>query len=130
MKAETGCMCPGDEPPGPYSTNTPFMLLPGTFGSTWSNTTVTLDLVESLAEAGARASVASMTLQRTRVSICFSLEFTIVRAARTPIVIHRFDRLAGTVPGLLRRHRTAEPGFERHGPDMRVGGAGREGLVV
>ena len=38
MKAEGAWMWAGEEPPGPYSTSTPFMLLPGTFGSAWSNT--------------------------------------------------------------------------------------------
>src|ERR1700730_6731350 len=32
MKAECGCVWAGEEPPGSYSTSTPLMLLPGTFG--------------------------------------------------------------------------------------------------
>ena len=36
MNAESGWVCAGDEPPGWYSTSTPFMLLPGTFGRAWS----------------------------------------------------------------------------------------------
>src|SRR6266404_7140704 len=40
MKADVGCVWPTDATPGPYSTSTPFILLPGTFGRAWSKTTV------------------------------------------------------------------------------------------
>src|ERR1700710_1092602 len=42
MKALSGCVCAGEDPPGPYSTSTALMLLPGTFGRTWSKTIPTL----------------------------------------------------------------------------------------
>jgi hypothetical protein len=72
MKAESGWVWAGDEPPGWYSTSTPFMLLPGTFGSAWSKTTVTFDLSEgaSWAEAPASAMLARATVQRILVSMC------------------------------------------------------------
>src|SRR5215467_14335601 len=41
MKADFGCVWAGDEPPGAYSTSTPLMLLPGTFGKACSYTSVT-----------------------------------------------------------------------------------------
>src|SRR5215831_9580829 len=42
MKADLGCVWPGEKPPGPYSTSTPLMLLPGTLGSSCWKTRVTL----------------------------------------------------------------------------------------
>src|SRR6185295_5971055 len=42
MKAELGCLCASEKPPGPYSTSTPLTLLPGTFGSSCWKTTLTL----------------------------------------------------------------------------------------
>src|SRR5262249_14137133 len=47
MKADLGCVCAGDEPPGPYSTSTPLMLLPGTFGRACSYTRVTFTLLSA-----------------------------------------------------------------------------------
>src|SRR5882757_4784331 len=41
MKADGGCAWASEKPPGAYSTRTPFMLLLGTFGNTWSKTSVT-----------------------------------------------------------------------------------------
>src|SRR4029450_7303195 len=41
MNADEGCRWEGDPPPGPYSTSTARRLLPGTFGSSWSPTSVT-----------------------------------------------------------------------------------------
>src|SRR5439155_16605830 len=41
MKADLGCVWPTDATPGPYSTSTPFILLPGTLGRAWSKTSVT-----------------------------------------------------------------------------------------
>src|SRR5258708_2144939 len=73
MKAEAGCVCAGDEPPGSHSTSTPFMLLPGTLGSAWSKTTVTLDLAGSRAEAGVKASVARRIPPTSRVNISILL---------------------------------------------------------
>src|SRR4029453_4627723 len=40
MKADLGCVWPTDATPGPYSTSTPFILFPGTFGRALSKTTV------------------------------------------------------------------------------------------
>jgi hypothetical protein len=68
MKADAGCLCAGDEAPGPYSTSTPFILLPGTFGSAWSKTTVTF-LAASSAEAGVKASVARRIPLTSRMNI-------------------------------------------------------------
>src|SRR5262245_62149638 len=114
MNAEFGCVCAADEPPGPYSTRTPFMLLPGTFGSGWSKTTVTF-LVGSPAMAGARAGVTASVARRipltSRVNIACSW---------VGVGFLRLSRLA---------LRPGEPRFERRGADLRVG-ARREGLVV
>src|SRR5437764_13282855 len=44
MKADLGWVWPGEWPAGPDSTSTPFMLLPGTFGSSCWYTRVTLAL--------------------------------------------------------------------------------------
>src|SRR2546423_3263657 len=41
MKADLGCVWADDATSGPYSTSTPFILLPGTFGRAWSKTSVT-----------------------------------------------------------------------------------------
>src|SRR5262245_54817681 len=70
MKAEWGCVCAGDEPPGGYSTSTPLMLLPGTFGSAWSKTCVTLDSLtdESPAAALRKDRAAKPTPQRARAT--------------------------------------------------------------
>ena len=43
MKAEAGWRCEGEEAPGPYSTSTARMLLPGTLGSSRSKIFVTFD---------------------------------------------------------------------------------------
>ncbi|CVI25099.1 hypothetical protein AGR4A_pAt10478 [Agrobacterium tumefaciens str. B6] len=53
MKAESGWVCAGEEPPGAYSTSTPFKLFPGTFGSGWSYTTFTSSPMASWAETDA-----------------------------------------------------------------------------
>src|SRR5688572_21693760 len=71
MKAEAGCVCAGEDAPGPYSTSTPFMLLPGTLGSARSKTTVTF-LAGPSAQAGVRASVARRMPLASRVSISYS----------------------------------------------------------
>src|SRR3546814_11071056 len=71
MKAELGWVWAADEPPGSYSTSTPLMLLPGTLGSTWSYTSVTLDLSSeaSLADAAVKETAASAAAQRNRLSM-------------------------------------------------------------
>src|SRR5919107_1918862 len=43
MKAEEGWRCEGDAAPGPYSTSTARMLLPGTLGNSRSKTIDTFD---------------------------------------------------------------------------------------
>src|SRR5215471_3819112 len=53
MKADAGCVWPSECPPGPYSTSTALMLLPGTFGSSCSYTSVTRALSTSERAAAA-----------------------------------------------------------------------------
>src|SRR5688572_17084931 len=69
MKADAGCVCAGDAPPGSYSTSTPFMLLPGTFGRARSNTTVTFAAFGSAAEAVLIASAARTAADTSRVNM-------------------------------------------------------------
>ena len=75
-----GWVCAGFEPPGWYSTSTPFILLPGTFGRARSKTNVTLDLSvlistvgKSSAEAALTERAAKATPQRNLVNICVLL---------------------------------------------------------
>src|SRR5918999_4532088 len=80
MKADFGWVCAGFVPPGWYSTSTPFILLPGTFGRARSKTNVTLDLSvvistvdKSSAEAALTERAAKATPQRNLVNICVLL---------------------------------------------------------
>src|SRR5690606_18326790 len=85
MKAESGWVWAGDEPPGWYSTRTPFMLLPGTLGSAWSKTTVTVAPAGSCAWAvGGGARVARTTAQKARVNISFSSVDVFALVTATP----------------------------------------------
>src|SRR4029077_2113345 len=79
MQAEAGWVCAGFEPPGWYSTSTPFILLPGTFGRVRSKTNVTLAVSvfirtvgKSLAEAPLTKRAARATPQRNLVNIVFA----------------------------------------------------------
>src|SRR5918992_4276975 len=76
MNAESGWVCAGFEPPGWYSTSTPFMLLPGTFGRARSNTSVTLAFSVVIrtvgtfsADAALMESAAKATPQRNLVNM-------------------------------------------------------------
>src|SRR5882757_2262875 len=75
MKAEGGWRCAGEESPGEYSTSTPLMLLPGTFGSAWSYTSITFDLLSeaSWADAVNAETATSAAAQRNRVIMVASL---------------------------------------------------------
>src|ERR1700704_4684149 len=70
----------GIRAPGWYSTSTPFILLPGTFGRARSKTSVTLDFSvlistvdTSSAETALTERAAKATPQRNRVNICVLL---------------------------------------------------------
>src|SRR5262245_31858721 len=76
MNAELGWVCAGFEPPGWYSTSTPFMLLPGTFGRARSNTSVTLafsvvirTVGKLMADAAPMESATKATPQRNLVNM-------------------------------------------------------------
>src|SRR5262245_53246031 len=75
MKAEGGWRCAGEEPPGAYSTSTPLTLLPGTFGSAWSYTSVTFDLssAASWADATNAEAASSAAAKRNRVIMVVSI---------------------------------------------------------
>ncbi|MOA61071.1 hypothetical protein D3C78_1861190 [compost metagenome] len=66
MKAVFGWVWAGDAAPGPYSTTTPFMLLPGMLGMGRSNTTVTLPAGGSAAEAALIESAAKTAANKIR----------------------------------------------------------------
>src|SRR5262245_957547 len=51
MKAEEGWRCEGDAAPGPYSTNTARMLLPGTLGNSRSKIFETFDAGTAVSSA-------------------------------------------------------------------------------
>src|SRR5678815_1245788 len=67
MKADLGCMWPTDAPPGPYSTSTPLMLLPGTFGRAWSKTTVAFGPLSASAAIAERRPTVANTAQTISV---------------------------------------------------------------
>src|SRR3954453_17937201 len=94
MNAERGCMWAGEEPPGPYSTSTPFMLLPGTLGSAWSNTTVTLAVGAAVSAAWAVRNDVAETAAAIR-----NLRMGVSSKSREPCCERRFPepRLAERV---------------------------------
>src|SRR5205085_10079765 len=63
MKADVGCVWAEDVPPGPYSTSTPLMLLPGTFGRACSYTSVTFAFLSAaIAEPTPRVAMSAQTI--------------------------------------------------------------------
>src|SRR5690349_2815937 len=74
MKAVFGWVWAGDAAPGPYSTTTPLMLLPGMLGMGRSNTTVTLPGGGSAAEAALIESTAKTAAISNRVTMGFLLD--------------------------------------------------------
>src|SRR5260370_24036618 len=92
MKADLGWVWADDVPPGAYSTSTPFMLLPGTLGRTWSKTIVTLALLVSCAMAGLKASIAAIAPHRIRrciscLLVCSSVPSAVRGHAIEPILV-------------------------------------------
>ncbi|MNC47565.1 hypothetical protein D3C75_966300 [compost metagenome] len=73
MKADFGWVWDGDAAPGAYSTSTPRMLLPGTFGNGRSNTTVTLPGTGSAADAELSVSAQQAAVRRNLVNIAVLL---------------------------------------------------------
>src|SRR5262249_51327837 len=61
MKADFGWVCAGFEPPGWYSTSTPFILLPGTFGRARSKTNVTVDFSVVISTVDTSSADAALT---------------------------------------------------------------------
>src|SRR4051794_24379364 len=116
MKADWGWVWAGDVPPGPYSTSTPFMLLPGTLGRAWSKTIATLALWVACAEAGLRASIAATAQRIGRRIRCLLIGSRILNRS--------FDCSASVVRGLA-----IEPILVGGRTDLRVV-AGGEGFVV
>src|SRR6266567_2008938 len=67
MKADLGCVWAVDATPGPYSTSTPFILLPGTFGRAWSKPTVAFGPLS--AAIPKRTPTVAMSAQTTSVEM-------------------------------------------------------------
>src|SRR5215472_12217499 len=142
MKADLGCVCAGDEPPGPYSTSTPLMLLPGTFGRACSYTRVTFALLSvAIPELTPTMSAQKISAQVKRglptdfeVRIRFIVMFFLVRGlavleksssegllqdARQTAEYLAVCRCILSSRCLLRR-RAAEPLLETHRRESRV----------
>src|SRR4029079_7939960 len=108
MKAEGAWVCAGDEPPGAYSTSTPLMLFPGTLGSTWSKTTVTL--------ASLLAASAPVT------------EIAAKAAAKMSVLIIEFSWLRGS-KGLILADGALEPIVVTHRTDARIVAGHKRAIV-
>src|SRR5436190_24293621 len=107
MKADFACVWPAEKPPGPYSTSTPFMLLPGTFGSSCWKTSVTLAAFSfgACATALPNGRVARSSEQRMRFMEPSSMDgWESASCLRTPVPFVEAD---ATQARLTQRHERA-----------------------
>src|SRR6516165_2395631 len=88
MKAEEGWRCEGDEAPGPYSTSTARMLLPGTLGNSRSKIFVTFDAGVFVSCAATFVDT-SETPASSSKAIFFTVTLLLIRAFSIRLVPNR-----------------------------------------
>src|SRR5678815_175934 len=130
MKADLGCMWPTDAPPGPYSTSTPLMLLPGTFGRAWSKTTVAFGPLSSSAAIAERRPTVVTSAQTISVRPDSPTDFEVrIRFIVMSLSVMWFGSFVARCSCCLLGAGATEPIREMRRTEARVTG-GNKALIV